>query len=128
MCALRITGSQCLQLAMLKQSQQSITYDKKTKTKKKFGWLCHAHTDWHMRMPCDKFLHWCDFVPPAMMPLPYCLQFGHYFWPSVVGIVPGLIIYVWLGSLAADVTEAVAGGGMSTPPAGEDRWLRVLAG
>jgi uncharacterized membrane protein YdjX (TVP38/TMEM64 family) len=53
----------------------------------------------------------------------YCVQFGHYFWPSVVGIMPSLIIYVWLGSLAADVTEAVAGGGVSTPPAGEHRGL-----
>lgn len=55
-------------------------------------------------------------------PAPLCFapaQFSHYFWPSVVGIMPSLIIYVWLGSLAADVTEAVAGGGMSTPPAGE---------
>lgn len=56
----------------------------------------------------------------TLLPMPYTvLQFSHYFWPSVLGIVPGLIIYVWLGSLAADVTEAVAGGGMSTPPAGE---------
>lgn len=41
--------------------------------------------------------------------------------------MPGLIIYVWLGSLAADVTEAVAGGGMSTPPAGALGAVLVLA-
>lgn len=46
------------------------------------------------------------------------LQFSHYFWPSVIGIVPGLIIYVWLGSLAIDVTAAFAGEGVTPPPAG----------
>lgn len=50
-----------------------------------------------------------------------CQQFSHYFVPSVLGILPSLLIYIWLGSLAADVTEAVAGGGMAAPPAGEAR-------
>jgi hypothetical protein len=67
---------------------------------------CHSHHTTACLLCCDP-----DAVCAG-------LQFSHYFWPSVVGIVPGLIIYVWLGSLAADVTEAVAGGGMSTPPAG----------
>lgn len=72
----------------------------------------------------------CALTPAAHHTNPVCwlvcylapfvyAQFSHYFMPSVVGIVPGLIIYVWLGSLAADVTEAVAGGGVSTPPAGD---------
>jgi hypothetical protein len=72
---------------------------------------------------CAHVLYVTEWLPCLRMLYFRCcaLQFGHYFWPSVVGIMPSLIIYVWLGSLAADVTEAVAGGGVSTPPAGEHR-------
>eukprot|EP00882_Tetradesmus_deserticola_P017294 GHRQ01018524.1.p1 GENE.GHRQ01018524.1~~GHRQ01018524.1.p1 ORF type:complete len:383 (+),score=132.56 GHRQ01018524.1:91-1239(+) len=46
------------------------------------------------------------------------LPFLHYWWPSVVGIVPSLIIYIYLGSLAADVSSAISGGGAhAAPPA-----------
>eukprot|EP00878_Enallax_costatus_P004668 GHUV01004916.1.p1 GENE.GHUV01004916.1~~GHUV01004916.1.p1 ORF type:complete len:449 (+),score=138.08 GHUV01004916.1:667-2013(+) len=44
------------------------------------------------------------------------LPFSHYFWPSVCGIVPGLVIYVWLGSLASDVTSAISQGGTAAAP------------
>jgi hypothetical protein len=48
------------------------------------------------------------------------LQFSHYWWPSVFGIIPSLIIYIYLGSLAADVSSAISGGGAhAAPPAGE---------
>jgi hypothetical protein len=47
------------------------------------------------------------------------LQFSHYWWPSVFGIIPSLIIYIYLGSLAADVSSAISGGGgHAAPPAG----------
>jgi hypothetical protein len=55
------------------------------------------------------------------------LQFSHYFWPSVFGIIPGLIIYVWLGSLAADVTEAMAGhSSVRAPPAGDQQQFQCV--
>jgi hypothetical protein len=37
----------------------------------------------------------------------------------VFGIIPSLIIYIYLGSLAADVSSAISGGGAhAAPPAG----------
>jgi uncharacterized membrane protein YdjX (TVP38/TMEM64 family) len=47
------------------------------------------------------------------------LQFSHYWWPSVFGIIPSLIIYIYLGSLAADVSSAISGGTHAAPAAGE---------
>lgn len=91
-------------------------------------WVVHTtERSWHYGatvrvhvLLADALACCCALSAPAALSLPCCpTQFSHYFWPSVIGIVPGLIIYVWLGSLAADVTEAVAGGGVSTPPAGE---------
>uniref|UniRef100_A0A383WAN4 VTT domain-containing protein n=1 Tax=Tetradesmus obliquus TaxID=3088 RepID=A0A383WAN4_TETOB len=46
------------------------------------------------------------------------LPFSHYWWPSVFGIIPSLFIYIYLGSLAADVSSAISGGGThAAPPA-----------
>ncbi|KAF6253530.1 snare associated Golgi protein-domain-containing protein [Scenedesmus sp. NREL 46B-D3] len=46
------------------------------------------------------------------------LPFLHYWWPSVFGIIPSLVIYIYLGSLAADVSSAISGGGAhAAPPA-----------
>ncbi len=43
------------------------------------------------------------------------VPFGEYLWASWVGMMPGTVLYVWLGSLAGDLTRASAGRGERTP-------------
>eukprot|EP00877_Chromochloris_zofingiensis_P004762 jgi/Chrzof1/14287/Cz08g31390.t1 len=45
------------------------------------------------------------------------LPFSHYFWPSVFGIIPGILLYVYLGTLAVDITQVISDKGMSSAPA-----------
>lgn len=37
-------------------------------------------------------------------------QFSHFWWPSAFGIAPVLALYCWVGTLAADLSDALSGG------------------
>lgn len=43
------------------------------------------------------------------------ISFREYLWSSCVGMVPGTLLYVWLGAAAGDVVRAGAGGRARTP-------------
>lgn len=52
------------------------------------------------------------------------ISLRHYFWASWLGMLPGTIMYVYLGSLAGDLARLGAGGSQRT--AGE--WILYLIG
>lgn len=33
----------------------------------------------------------------------------HFFWPSLFGVLPTIVLFVWLGTLARDITDVVTG-------------------
>lgn len=49
------------------------------------------------------------------------LPFSHFFWPSVVGIAPGIAVFVWGGDLIKDLSDVAHAEGAlanAAPPAG----------
>jgi hypothetical protein len=57
-------------------------------------------------------VHWIACLAHAdchtLTPLPSLLQFWHYFWPSVIGVLPGIVMFVYLGTLAKNLTELLS--------------------
>lgn len=81
--------------------------------------VCHQAPSAHMQIGMDPAV----FVILISLPVAdahcfgWCVQFSHYFWPSVFGIIPGILLYVYLGTLAVDITQVISDKGMSSAPA-----------
>ncbi|KAF8069670.1 histone H3 [Scenedesmus sp. PABB004] len=54
------------------------------------------------------------------------IRFAHYLGPSLVCILPGLAVFIWAGSLAVDLGDAMSGG-LAAPPAAKVAIITVCA-